>query len=43
MTIFFMTLYILMWPVMALVVLAILSMGVYKDFKRAKAEGRMVV
>ena len=43
MTTIFMTLYILMWPAMALAVLTILSIGVVKDFKAAKAEGRMVV
>lgn len=43
MTTFFMTLYILMWPAIALVVLTVLSIGVYKDFRDAKREGRMVV
>ncbi len=43
MSTFFMTLYILMWPAMALVVLAALSVGVYRDFRQAKKEGRMVV
>lgn len=39
MTTFFMTLYILMWPVMAGVVLVILTIGVVKDIMQAKRDG----
>ncbi|GAA4805558.1 putative transporter small subunit [Tomitella cavernea] len=39
MTTVMMTIYILMWPAMAAVVLVLLTVGVVKDIVRAKREG----
>ncbi|WP_233267024.1 putative transporter small subunit [Tomitella fengzijianii] len=39
MTTVMMTIYILMWPVMAAVVLVLLTAGVVKDIVRAKRDG----
>lgn len=43
MTVFWMTVYILMWPVMAAVVLALLSVGVYRDYRESKDNDEMMV
>lgn len=43
MTTFFMTLYILMWPALAAVVLVILTIGVIKDVVYARKNGEPLV
>ncbi|MDG3014017.1 putative transporter small subunit [Speluncibacter jeojiensis] len=43
MTTVLMTLYILMWPVMAGIVLVILTVGVVKDIVRARRNGESFV
>lgn len=43
MTTALMTIYILMWPIIAAVVLIQLTVGVINDYRDAHREGRMVV
>ncbi len=37
------TVYVLMWPVLAALVLALLSAGVWRDIRRAKRNGEHLV
>lgn len=40
---FILTVYVLIWPVMAAGVLAVLSRGVWRDMRRAKRNGEHLV
>ena len=37
------TLYVLVWPVMSALVLAVLALGVWKDMRKAKRKGEHLV
>lgn len=43
MKIFLLTFYVLIWPAMAAVVLAVLTHGVWKDLRRAQRRGEQLV
>lgn len=37
------TLYVLMWPVLVLAVLAIIAAAFFKDWREARREGRSII
>lgn len=43
MTAYLVTAYVLVWPIIALGVLIVLSLGVYRDLKLARTQGDEVV
>ncbi len=43
MTTFWLTAYILVWPVIAAAVMAVLAVGIVRDLKRAREEGSELV